>query len=84
MCRLMCANAICLWRCAMGDMNELREYIATRLCIRDPRNPYHKDRYPDGSPMPPEVAQCWCDNCHHGRTEMALMLIEVAGFVWTE
>lgn len=68
----------------MDDMNKLREYIATRLCVRDPRNPDHKDLYPDETELPPEGTQCWCDNCHHGRTELALMLIDIAGLIWTE
>ncbi len=51
---------------------EEREIFAC-LCIRDKRNPIHRDAFDDKSSIP--TTHCQCYNCFYGRDELAKALI---------
>ena len=55
------------------------EEILGNLCIRDPRNPDHKDHYMDFYDYEIGTARknCFCENCFNGRDILALEIIKL-------
>ena len=56
-----------------------REKILECLCIRDKRNPEHKDVFSEleDFEIPKPKVDCFCDNCFHGRTELAEYILSL-------
>ena len=53
--------------------------IYENLCIRDKRNPDHKDCYIDfeDDELPTPRKNCYCDSCFHGRDKLALEILRL-------
>jgi len=57
--------------------------IYENLCIRDKRNPSHKDCYIDldDDELPEPRENCYCDSCFHGRDKLALEILRLNGAI---
>lgn len=52
--------------------------VLERLCIHDPRNPYHETALGDPEDEPREPRHdCACDNCFHGHDKLALEILRL-------
>ena len=55
---------------------DVRRKAMDSLCTKDPRYTYYADTYdPEDHPVP--RVDCCCDNCHYGRDELALHILEL-------
>lgn len=55
------------------NIKNARKKAHRALCVHDERNPYHIEL---DEPTPPRK-NCGCDNCYHGKGELALIIIEL-------
>ena len=47
------------------------------LCYRDPRYPDHADSFDGGDEVPTPREDCYCENCHSGRDELAVEILKL-------
>lgn len=51
--------------------------VVQYLCYRDPRNPYFANLHGNEETPPTPRNNCYCDNCFHGRDELALEILRL-------
>ena len=53
--------------------------IYENLCIRDKRNPHHRETFIEFTEeeIPPPRENCYCDNCFKGRDKLALEILRL-------
>ena len=57
--------------------------IYENLCIRDKRNPYHRETFIEFTEeeIPPPREDCLCYNCLSGRDKLALEILRLRGVI---
>ena len=59
----------------MYKMDTIDRTISEHLCYYDKRNPNYSIELDDDEDYKKEIP-CYCDNCFHGVTDLALRLLE--------